>query len=111
MQSDLEVLKSYTAKFKTRTKAAESLSMSVQQLTNLLNGHTNIGAAIRERLQKVDAYSSDTVKQKPSDNQNLVKIVAEQNLYIKLLETDVKALKEKVESFEQYVNFTKRAET
>ena len=108
--NDLHILLNYVKQFKNKTEAAKSLDMSLQRLSNIINGRAEIGASVREKLREQGAYN--VVKDnKASNSQNLVKIVAEQNLYIKLLETDVKALKEKVESYEQYINFSKRSES
>lgn len=102
MKTDLQVLKDYTASFKSKTQAAKELGMSVQQLSNILNERTKIGAAIRERLREVGAYTLN-VKQDTEPASSVRKLTDEREVYIRVLEIENRALKEKVETYEAYL--------
>lgn len=102
MKTDLQVLKDYTASFKSKTQAAKQLGMSVQQLSNILNERTKIGAAIRELLREVGAYTLN-VKQDTEPAGAVRKLTDEREVYIRVLEIENRALKEKVETYEAYL--------
>lgn len=85
------------------------LDMTPQGLSSYINGRSKPGAAIQEKLRNAgcDIEWLMTGEKKEQSANVVKKLSTEQDVYIKVLETEVKYLREKVATYEEYLNFSK----
>lgn len=92
---------------------AEAIDVRPQALNTYIHDKSKPGNALQEKLRAVgcDIEWLMTGEKKEQSANVVKKLSSEQDVYIRVLETEVKYLREKVATYEEYLNFAKKKDS
>lgn len=94
--------------FGTVTALCEALNMTPQGLYAYISNRSKPGSALQEKLRAVGCDIEWLMTGKEKSTQQVAKpTMDEREVYIRVLEIEVRSLKEKLQTYEQYLNLDK----
>lgn len=100
-------------KYGTIKALAEAIDVRPQALNTYIHDKSKPGNALQQKLRAAwcDIEWLMTGQKKDETGSVVKKLSNEQEVYIRVLESEVKYLREKVATYEEYLNFAKKKES